>query len=234
MSLFATLLPGVRALRAPLASGYLTLIALWLVYSDDAPDRDAADGIVEQFFDLEGAAPDLWTGIAVSFLAYLIGTLTEWGTTSVLRATVSSRFRSLDRWVEHETLPTLARKDGIDIGAARHLLRKESFGRRWRRRELSGIRTTLMVEHPLLYNEYDRLTSEAEFRTAIALPLGWVLAILAMEFDSAFFGGLFGVAALVAQAVQYEKEGTAVLVQSVIGGTVSSPFVESVRRRAQQ
>lgn len=160
MNLFATLLPGLRSLRAPLAAGYLWLLALWLVYSNDSPDRHDADSVVDRLLELEGVATEFGVAIAVSFVAYLIGSLTEWGTTAVLRTFVSKRFAWLEYWARDNAMLKLSDDKSIDKMVVRAHLENQKFGRRWRRLEFAGAKTTLMVEHPLLYNEYDRLTAE--------------------------------------------------------------------------
>lgn len=222
------MLPGLRALRAPLASGYLSLLALWLAYSNDVPDREDASGLVRRVYELEGLGSEVGVGLAVSFVAYLIGTLTEWGTTSALRELVSNRFLWYGKWIRSRALE-VKRDPDVDYDIVDTIVEGERFGRAWRRGEFSTIRTLLLVEHPLLYNEYDRLTSEAEFRTAIILPLAWLITILGREFDTAFFAALVAVIALAIQAFQLERRGMAILVQSVTSGKVTSPYVNDVR-----
>lgn len=69
------LLPGLREIRTPLASGYTWLLALWFLLRDHVPDRAAASGLVlssYQLLDVVGKPAAL---AAVSFVAYLMGLL---------------------------------------------------------------------------------------------------------------------------------------------------------------
>ena len=61
-----SLLPGLRELRAPLAAGYLWLVSAFLLAAPHVPERDLAEGIVEDLYSLEGVATALGVGIAVS------------------------------------------------------------------------------------------------------------------------------------------------------------------------
>jgi hypothetical protein len=73
----ANLLPGLRELRAPLAAGYLWLLGAWLLVEPHIADRTDATGAVAALYDLESAAGPLGVVAGVSFVAYLIGSLSE-------------------------------------------------------------------------------------------------------------------------------------------------------------
>ena len=75
--MLASLLPGVRELRAPLAAGYLWLLAAWLLFYDEIPSREEATGAVDAFYGLNDEATAIGLAIALSFLAYLIGSLSQ-------------------------------------------------------------------------------------------------------------------------------------------------------------
>ena len=74
--MLANLLPGLRHVRTPLATGYLYLLAAWLWFGDDVADisNDALDRLSE----LSAAAGISATLAAVSFAAYLIGSILTW------------------------------------------------------------------------------------------------------------------------------------------------------------
>jgi hypothetical protein len=90
----ANFLPGVRQLRAPLAAGLLWLLAVWLVVEPSIPASGADAGEPWHAFDEIGrAVSGLGIGlaaIAVTFAAYLVGSLTE----NVWRALPSRAFGS--------------------------------------------------------------------------------------------------------------------------------------------
>jgi hypothetical protein len=72
--MLASLLPGLRELRAPLAAGYLWLVTGWLLFHDriDA-NADSLIGLDRLRDEFSAAA----TVAAVSFLAYVLGALWE-------------------------------------------------------------------------------------------------------------------------------------------------------------
>jgi len=74
------LLPGLRDLRAPLASGYLWLITVWLALKHAGwlpAKRPPGNGEVAQLWSLGGALGKTVLLAALSFLAYLVGSFLE-------------------------------------------------------------------------------------------------------------------------------------------------------------
>ena len=74
------LLPGLRELRAPLASGYLWLASLWLVLSREGwipAKRPPGNGEVARLWDLGGTLGKTIALAALTFIAYLIGSFLE-------------------------------------------------------------------------------------------------------------------------------------------------------------
>ena len=73
--MLAHLLPGIREVRAPLAAGYLWLLALWVALEPVLPDERDATGVVESLYRLADGLSAVGVGVAVSFAAYLVGSL---------------------------------------------------------------------------------------------------------------------------------------------------------------
>ena len=71
----ASLLPGVRELRTPLAAGYLWLLSFWLLFDPIFPSREEATGVYESISRLIEEGSIVGLGAAVSFIAYLVGTV---------------------------------------------------------------------------------------------------------------------------------------------------------------
>lgn len=74
------LLPGVRELRTPLASGYLWLIWLWLLLGGLGwlpTERPPGDGEIARLWGLGDALGATVVLAAVSFIAYLVGSFLE-------------------------------------------------------------------------------------------------------------------------------------------------------------
>jgi hypothetical protein len=74
--MLASLLPGLRDLRTPLATGYLWVIVLWLLLHDRLPKSiDAATGPVKSLYELGGLLGRSALLAALSFVAYLLGSM---------------------------------------------------------------------------------------------------------------------------------------------------------------
>ncbi len=206
------------------------MLALWLFYGGEKPDRSDAGGLIDRLYDLEGLVSEVGLAVAVSFVAYLVGTLTEWATTAVLRTRVARGLTWFDEYLRSQAETAVLEQDADSelIGRSLNQIAAEDFTTSDLRDELAAIRTSLMVDHPVIYDDYDRLRAEAEFRIAILLPLSLLLYILGQHFDSAFYLGFGGVVALGFQAHHYERRATAALIQSVISEKVTPQYVEQV------
>ena len=72
--MLTSLLPGLRQLRAPLAAGFLWLIAIWLTWSHLG--TAGTWGGWRALRDVRDQASPLGKGVALTFTAYLVGVLT--------------------------------------------------------------------------------------------------------------------------------------------------------------
>jgi hypothetical protein len=70
-------MPGLRELRAPLAAGYLWLLALYLAIEPHVPDAKDAHGLYATLLHLRDAASSVGVAVAISFAAYIVGSLSE-------------------------------------------------------------------------------------------------------------------------------------------------------------
>jgi hypothetical protein len=73
--MLASLLPGLREIRTPLAVGYLWLIDIWLIFADKLPPAD--NEVVRRIFELGELLGKGAIVVAVSFAAYLMGSIIE-------------------------------------------------------------------------------------------------------------------------------------------------------------
>jgi hypothetical protein len=89
--MLASLLPGLRELRAPLAAGYLWLVTLWIAVAPKIQEMISAEGAYRDIYSLGQAVGKPAIAIASAFAAYLIGTLSI-GVTTFL----TNRFSSLN------------------------------------------------------------------------------------------------------------------------------------------
>jgi hypothetical protein len=75
--MFASLLPGLRELRAPLAAGYVWLLGLWLTLLSVPIDPDDSSGLYDQLVGLANWAGKSAIFVASGFVAYLLGVLSN-------------------------------------------------------------------------------------------------------------------------------------------------------------
>lgn len=75
--MLASILPGLREIRAPLAAGYLWLVTAWLLLHDRVDTGTDAPGAVEALQELRDAIGVGGVAAAATFVAYLLGALWE-------------------------------------------------------------------------------------------------------------------------------------------------------------
>jgi hypothetical protein len=72
----ASLLPGLREIRTPLAVGYIWLLNLWLIFADILPRAAPRTGFVlAHRFELGGLLGRAAVLAALSFVGYILGSL---------------------------------------------------------------------------------------------------------------------------------------------------------------
>lgn len=87
MSFLSYLIPAVREIRAPLAGGYLWLLAAWLALAARVPDRAAVEegSIWEDLLRIEDAIGTGGVVVALSTAAYLVGSLLSEPVSAIFR-----------------------------------------------------------------------------------------------------------------------------------------------------
>ncbi len=73
--MLTTLLPGLRELRAPLAAGYIWLLAWWLAFEPRLAARAEATDVLSSLYRLDDALSGFGLAAVASFVAYLAGSL---------------------------------------------------------------------------------------------------------------------------------------------------------------
>jgi hypothetical protein len=117
----ASLLPGVRQLRAPLACGYLWLLSAWLLLADQIPrPGNAGGGILGDVYEIATVGGRSVILGAITFAAYLIGVL------SVHVASLTPALRGIPRG--GGTRDGSARSAAKPSGAGRVALRDAVLG----------------------------------------------------------------------------------------------------------
>jgi hypothetical protein len=181
--MLTALLPGIRGIRSALVAGYMWFGAVWLLVLHFSPAGHPpmlSEPIV-RLVDFFGTGGKL---VIISTLCLLVGEVTSnivhsvffnlanRSLTEVTPETLAARRTGWRRMFFPMSRPSLYRlyrkilreRNGADTDAAEYLAIEAV-------REVLFIPPRLIVAKPELYNEYDRVKSESEFRDAILLPM---------------------------------------------------------------
>ncbi|WP_134006475.1 hypothetical protein [Kribbella sp. VKM Ac-2566] len=222
--MLASLLPGLRDVRTPLAVGYLWLLFLWLALGRQLPlDRNALGGRAWDLYRFFGQGTFV---AAISFIAFLLGSIVTVRSNSFsrlwMRATGKQDLDPEGKLFQF-IVDTLEIK-GIDVSGFAAMT--DSLF------PVEDLRARLLVANQEMYGEYDRLESEAVFRINIAPPLFAVsLAVILQSganwWTSILFAlvALLVVAILVAQGQGKNSLATEVLTQSILSGVIEHPII---------
>jgi hypothetical protein len=248
--MLTALLPGIRGIRSSLVAGYMWFGAVWLLVNHFWPasaEPMLTKPIVE-LVELFGTGGKL---IVISTLCLLIGEVTS--------TTVQSFFFRLSQRCLAEITPPnimkprkgwrrlfwpmstrslnrlhtkIVREYHIDDdppGAAEHQAMEAV-------REVLYISPRLIVAKPELYNEYDRIKSESEFRDALLLPLPILGLAVCLNLNTSW---LVKVALLILvllldcylflQARRQFRTAHSMVAHSVADGTISSAALDRVK-----
>jgi hypothetical protein len=258
--MLASLLPGLRELRAPLAAGYLWLLLAWLALGGRVPEESEATGIAARLYDIRDAASALGLAVAISFVAYLLGSLSEAIASPIgqwlKQPFTSARAQSSIELVVDDRLRELTKR--VPIDRVEYLLEEQLRGREQMRQpireeknpevrlgrlirvleeriiqELDLASTRLIGEQPELFSTVDRLRAEAEFRFAIAPPLLALGLLLATTEHVLWLAMVIAVAVLGWQGMRRRTEANDVVADSLLLGRVEAPILERLRRAAE-
>ncbi|SNY28212.1 hypothetical protein [Paractinoplanes atraurantiacus] len=238
-----SLLPGLREIRTPLATGYLWLLNLWVLFGDRMPRQRPAAGPLAGLWDLAGYAGKGAVLAALTFTAYLVGSLVELNPQRLWahggRPELLSRLRDLFR----RGVLKRVRAVPFSAQAERDLVTysTEDLGKvidsRWAATKLiqsvmheeRQLATRLQAQNAELFGRYDRLLAESAFRLNIAPPLVLLLALLSWR--SALPAGIQALliilslsygAILVSQAVMRAVQSRDVIAQALVVGILES------------
>ena len=102
--MLANVLPGLRELRPPLSAGYLWLAFIWLVAAPRFPDISEADGMERRILELFRDLDVVGSGVVLSFIAYLVGAVSQATLDPVLRLLASTALHAA-RGESHSVSP---------------------------------------------------------------------------------------------------------------------------------
>jgi hypothetical protein len=258
--MLASLLPGLRDLRTPLAVGYLWLVALWLLLHSHIPTSIAgASGPLRSLYELGSLVGNAAVLTALSFISYLLGSLllvrisprayVFYGRRSIEPAPIptsnagivsvifgshrgESLYTQLRTFVEARL-----REEAEDLGRSMsHYEESQVLGEEIEyiqeiAIDLDAVSIQLQAKNRDLWDTHDRYTAEAQFRLGIAVPLAAIIVISAIQ--STLFWLFLIIVPLWLSILSYRLsfEAISTLVQAVILKIVEPPAVVRHRER---
>jgi hypothetical protein len=264
-----SLLPGLRDLRTPLAVGYLWLIGLWLWFGDSFPRRaaDVPDATLRSLFELSTAVGASVVLAAVSFAAYLLGTMLlvrfRWNVVCFepmmtelnsifklgipiarfflkgygsplrnMRSQLDSQFEKkfggpqaadkLDA-LSPQQFATLTGRRGAPPATGQTRVEVAVSAAECEMEEV-GIR--LQAANRDIWDTFDRCRAETEFRSAIVLPLSFIIVSATINHSWWWLVGMIAPWWLLVLAARKAIEATATLVQAISLGIVEPPIFD--------
>jgi len=238
-----SLLPGLREIRTPLATGYLWLLTSWVIFSHQMPRQRPSAGPLASLWDLANYAGKGALLAALTFIAYLVGSLVEinpqrlWAyggrpqwlsrLRDLLRHGVLNRLRVIPFSDQAERdLVTYSAEDLGTVIDGEYAAGKMMQSVMYEERQLA---TRLQAQNTELFGRYDRLLAESAFRLNVAPPLVVLLTVLTwqsslatgMQVALTFLALGYG-ATLCSQAVMRAVQSRDVIAQALVVGILES------------
>ncbi len=96
MAMLASVLPGLREVRAPLAAGFIWLVSLWFLIEPNWPEHENS-GVVASANHLLANLSILGQGVAISFVAYILGSFSVFLFSNRLARSITTSLDSTGR-----------------------------------------------------------------------------------------------------------------------------------------
>lgn len=304
--MITSMLPGFRDLRTPLAAGYVWLASLWFIVADALLTKQQATGVMKNVATAADSLGKPAWAAALSFVAYLIGSMFQvtnislgsFDRSSYFRGQMNRRRVGLLRGIRPLGSGILAvflrlfdafgfldtfqiRRDLFAATAVwcrqrladldeRHLLVREAVAKALADSEISPMERNLAVRRDLanandwltpaadvlalqilteseqvaarlnvenknLFDDYDRIRSEAELRFTISLPILVLGAVLASLWEPvALAVAVITSGLLFLQGLRRQMRADAVLYQALMLGYTASPTMSRIEGLLQK
>ncbi|MDC7120243.1 hypothetical protein OMK64_01685 [Cellulomonas fimi] len=242
--MLASILPGARELRTPLAVGICLGAIVWIRWGDAFPTEAEATGFLARAYDTFGALGATVTLAVASFVCYLFGSLYVGIVGQAIKRFVSLSQRRqaaiLQRHFMRELdahLRRVCEKNQLSDSERGRL--SESFDLRAADGERAlttpeSLRPRLLVASRDLYDEMDREESEADLRLNLALPVAVLSVALAFEWTPWALFGVVVAVLLFWQGMTKLFASRAVIVTAISHEIIQSPIVEQRKREIDE
>jgi hypothetical protein len=223
----ASLLPGLRDVRTPIAVGYLYIVLGWLSFSgqltavskDDSPVPAALRQLLQ---GLGGRSAVL---AVLSFIAYLVGALLTVPTEGRRVVTIGNRFGIKTGRDTAKSYDEYLNDLNDRLTETRRYLSPEDTAK-WMPRpdpSVSQLRAYLLVANQQMYGEYDRLAAEGSFRINIAIHTLPLVVLLGLRVHWLYFLLVLASFLLLRQGLQRGMSSIQVLEEATLAGVVTHP-----------
>ncbi|WP_330309839.1 MULTISPECIES: hypothetical protein [unclassified Streptomyces] len=254
--MLASLLPGLRELRTPLAVGYLYALSLYLLLLDSIPTKVKDEGNLKPLYDVAH-----WLGkpavlAAGAFLAYLIGSVLVVRATTLSRGIITAFLKVFDRFRRDTFEASTDDEDALDTSKAMGELTSGAIKNLWKYsgdrinrklrprpseealfhlvnqamdhllRDLPQLRTRLYTASKDMYGDYDRLAAEADLKANVGLA-GIVLgSVMTAQVHGLWVLLWVPMGFLGYRGLSTARQANDYLVQAVVTDLVKSPSFE--------
>ncbi|MFF0766930.1 hypothetical protein ACFYWH_44245 [Streptomyces sp. NPDC003737] len=244
--MLASLLPGFRELRTPLAIGYLYALALYLLVGDKIPPRATASQHLKPLYDVAHWLGKPATLAAGAFVVFLLGSVLEVsaatlsrligalvggvGTPNAMRPdarrlvwgvggqlTLLSANR-LSTYCRYKVMRNIPVIDGFDglVVEARRRLVED----------LPQLPTRLYTASKDMYGDYDRLVAEADLRVNVGLAGALLSCVMAHQVHMGWLLVIIPMVLLAYRGLVTIRKANDILVQAIITDLVQPPSFE--------
>lgn len=241
------LLPGLRELRTPLATGYVWLVTLWFGLHDLVPSRKHSSGLVLATYQLVEFMGKPALLAALSFIAFLIGMARLEPDTlraGIVRIAGIERTRLILRRAPRGSwngkVPAISQGSVESLWLLIDEIAREADIDAWRgmqidprigeetldgvTRDLRSLAIRLQVDKPDLYQEYDRKAAEGDFRVNVGIAVGGLSVTLAATGGSVWFLlGLIVALLMVRSGIYRQQTANDVLIETLTSRIVMCP-----------
>jgi hypothetical protein len=230
------LLPGLRDLRTPLATGYIWLISLWLVLHGRIPARQHAHGAALAVYQLHDEIGRPASLAAVSFLAFVVGQA-QVNPDLIVRSLrrIAPRVQAL-RWpalISPDVIYRLQSYLGQDASDER---RSQTDGAAFTfAADLRLVALQAQVQKPDMWQGYDRLAAEAAFRINVGLALAGLSTVLIVTTHTFWWLIPAGTAlGMVVGGLYRQRMANDYLIQLVVSRAITVEEIDAVIEQSRQ
>lgn len=244
MGIVTNILPGIREVRAPLLAGYLWLLFAWLAFVSDVETSPAEHQMVDDVVELAEAAGSVAIGIAVSTLAYLVGSLsqgiswiaTRWVTPSLFRQLRHTAEVALGKAYREVAEQYTARGLRLDGELLRKVLDRcgfKGFEDLTQAVTIEATQPAALLGNDAYLREIDRFRTEADLRLAVIPPLAALTVLLTVDISALWALTFLALGLLYVQGIARYQDSLLRTMRLVILQAVRLASVERFKAEAE-